>query len=76
MVDGEEWHHCLNEADMYAMPRMMQNMFATILMNCEVLDPRDQWDRHCEDDKISAYYYQAPFGQCITLERMLCMRLI
>jgi hypothetical protein len=26
MVDGEEWHNCLNEADMYAMPRMMQNL--------------------------------------------------
>jgi hypothetical protein len=26
MVDGEEWHNCLNEADMYAMPRMMQHL--------------------------------------------------
>ncbi len=33
MVDGEEWHQCLNEADRYAMPRMMQNIYATILMN-------------------------------------------
>jgi hypothetical protein len=48
---------CLNEADMYAMPRMMQNLFATILINCKVLDPNDLWDRHCDQ----LIRYQAPF---------------
>ncbi len=46
MTEGEEWHtQCLNEANDFAMPCILQYWFAKIL-NCMVLDPKDMWNGH------------------------------
>ena len=44
--DGLEWHRCLDEAALEQMPGFMIQLFALLLMNCDVPDPQDLWDSH------------------------------
>ena len=47
IIDEEEWHRCLNEANFHTGYKEMRFLFATILMNCDIADPQNLWDMHC-----------------------------
>jgi hypothetical protein len=47
-VDDNEWHQALEEAGLLALGRQLRNMFASMLMFCEVTNPRQLWDAHLE----------------------------
>ena len=47
IIDEEEWHRCLNEANFHTTFGQMRFLFATILMNCDISDPQNLWDMHC-----------------------------
>ena len=62
--DEEEWHLCLDEAYATDMPHQMQFLFATILMNCEISDPQDLWDRHCHQLIVTqAPHWPMPYSR-------------
>ena len=46
LQDEDEWHHCLDENAVDQMPSAMQQLFATILLNCDVPNPLELWERH------------------------------
>ena len=46
LKDEEEWSHCLDENAVDQMPSAMTQLFATILLNCDVPDPKALWERH------------------------------
>jgi len=39
LVDNNEWHQTLEEADLWALGRQLRDMFASMLMFCEVTNP-------------------------------------
>jgi hypothetical protein len=47
-VDDNEWHQALEEAGLWASGRQLRDMFASMLMFCEVTNPRQLWDAHWE----------------------------
>ena len=51
--DDREWELALTEAAMTSSPRSMRELFAFIVSNCDVVDPRKLWttfkDHFCED---------------------------
>jgi hypothetical protein len=47
-VDDNEWHQALEEADVWALGRRLRDMFASMLMFCEVTNPRQLWDAYWE----------------------------
>ena len=62
--DEQEWHLCLDEAYATDMPSQMQFLFATILMNCEITDPQDLWDRHCHQLIVTqAPHWPMPYSR-------------
>jgi hypothetical protein len=56
LADDNEWHQALEEADVWASGRQLRDMFASMLMFCEVTNPRQLWDAHWESlsDDIEA----------------------
>jgi len=56
LADDNEWHPALEEADVWASGRQLCDMFALMLMFCEVTNPRQLWDAHWESlsDDIEA----------------------
>ncbi len=48
LADDNEWHQALEEAGVWASGRHLRDMFASMLMFCEVTNPRQQWDTHWE----------------------------
>jgi hypothetical protein len=40
LADDNEWHQALEEADVWASGRQLRDMFASMLMFCEVTNPR------------------------------------
>ncbi len=50
------WHQALEEADIWALGRQLRDMFASMLMFCEVTNPKQLWDAHWEslNDDIEA----------------------
>jgi hypothetical protein len=56
LVDDNEWHQALEEADDWASGRQLCDMFPSMLMFCEVVNPRQLWDAHWESlsDDIEA----------------------
>jgi len=48
LIDDNEWHQALEEADVWASGRQLRDMFASTLMFCEVMNPRQLWDAHWE----------------------------
>jgi len=42
------WHQALEEASLWASRRQLHDMFASMLMFCEVTNPRQLWDAHWE----------------------------
>ncbi len=47
-ADDNEWHQALEEADLWASGRQLRDMFASMLMFCEVTNPKQLWDAHWE----------------------------
>jgi hypothetical protein len=56
LVDDNEWDQALEEAGVWASGRQLHHMFASMLMFCEVKNPRQLWDAHWESlsDDIEA----------------------
>jgi hypothetical protein len=56
LADDNEWHQALEEAGVWASGRQLHDMFASMLMFCEVTNPRQLWDAHWESlsDDIEA----------------------
>ncbi len=48
LVNNNEWHQALEEAGLWALGRQLRDMFASMLMFCEVTNPRQLWDAHWE----------------------------
>jgi hypothetical protein len=55
-ADDNEWHQTLEETDVWASGRQLRDMFASMLMFCEVKNPKQLWDAHWESlsDDIEA----------------------
>jgi len=56
LVDDNEWHQALEEAGVWGLGRQLRDMFASMLMFCEVTNLRQLWDAHWEslNDDIEA----------------------
>jgi len=56
LADNNEWDQALEEADVWASGRQLRDMFASMLMFCDVTNPRQLWDAHWESlsDDIEA----------------------
>jgi hypothetical protein len=56
LTDDDEWDQTLEEASVWALGRQLRDMFASMLMFCEVTNPRQLWDAHWEflSDDIKA----------------------
>jgi hypothetical protein len=56
LVDDNDWHQALEEASVWASGRQLRDMFASMLMFCEVTNPIQLWDAHWESlsDDIEA----------------------
>jgi len=48
LVDDNEWDQALEKASVWASGRQLRDMFASMLMFCEVTNPRQLWDAHWE----------------------------
>jgi hypothetical protein len=48
LVDNNEWHQALEEASFWASGRQLRDMFTSMLLFCEVTNPRQLWDAHWE----------------------------
>jgi hypothetical protein len=47
-IDDNEWHQALEEAGLWASRQQLHDMFASMLMFCEVKNPIQLWDAHWE----------------------------
>jgi hypothetical protein len=56
LADDNEWHEALGKAGLWASGRWLRDMFASMLMFCEVTNPKELWDAHWESlsDDIEA----------------------
>ncbi len=56
LVKDNDWHQALEEASVWASGRQLRDMFASMLMFCEVTNPGQLWDAHWESlsDDIEA----------------------
>jgi len=48
LANDNEWDQSLEEADVWASGRQLCDMFTSMLMFCEVTNPRQLWDTHWE----------------------------
>jgi hypothetical protein len=69
LVDNNEWHQALEEASIWALGRQLRDMFASMLMFCEVMNPRQLWDAHWESlsDDIKAMTCRECVDLAVTL---------
>ncbi len=69
LVDDNEWHQALEEAGVWALGRQLRDMFASMLMFCEVMNPRQLWDAHWESwsDDIEAMTHCEHVDPTVTL---------
>lgn len=44
--DDQEWSHAINDAAQWALPYQLRHLFVTILLFCEVTDPKRLYDKH------------------------------
>jgi len=56
LADDNEWDQAFEEANVWASGRQLRDMFASMLMFCEVTNPRQLWHAHWESlsDDIEA----------------------
>lgn len=43
--NDQEWYHAMEESSHSMMPKELRNLFARILIHCNVLNPKDLWDK-------------------------------
>jgi len=69
LVDDNEWDQALEEAGVWASGRQLRDMFASMLMFCEVMNPRQLWDAHWEflSDDIEAMTHCERADPTVTL---------
>jgi hypothetical protein len=69
LADDNEWHQALEEAGVWALGRKLRDMFASMLMFCEVMNPIHLWDAHWESlsDDIEAMTRYERVDPTITL---------
>jgi hypothetical protein len=69
LANDNEWHQALEEAGLWAFGRQLRDMFASMLMFCEVTNPRQLWDAHWEflSDDIEAMTCRERDDPTITL---------
>jgi hypothetical protein len=69
LVDNNEWHQALEEANVWASGPQLHDMFASMLMFCEVTNPRQLWDVHWEslNDDIEAMTRRKRVDLVVTL---------
>jgi len=48
LANDNEWDQALEEGSVWASGRQLRNMFASMLMFYEVMNPRQLWDAHWE----------------------------
>jgi len=48
LADDIEWDQALEEVGVWVLERQLRDMFASMLMFCEVTNPRQLWDAHWE----------------------------
>jgi len=48
LVEDNEWHQALEEVNLWALGRQLHDMFASMVMFCEVTNPKQLWDAHWE----------------------------
>ncbi len=72
LADDNEWHQALEEASLWALGRHLRDMFASMLMFCEVTNPKQLWDAHWESlsDDIEAMTCHEHDDPVVTLLRM------
>jgi len=69
LEDDNEWHQALEEAGIWASGRQLRDMFASMLMFCEVTNPKQLWDAHWESlsDDIEAMTHREHDDPTVTL---------
>jgi hypothetical protein len=69
LENDNEWHQALEEAGIWASRQQLCDMFASMLMFCEVTNPRQLWDAHWESlsDDIEAMTRREHDDPIITL---------
>jgi hypothetical protein len=69
LADDNEWHQALEEAGLWTSGRQLRDMFASMLMFCEVTNPRQLWDAHWESlsDDIKAMTHRERDDPTVTL---------
>jgi hypothetical protein len=45
-ANDNEWHQALEEVGFWALGQQLRDMFTSMLMFCEVMNPRQLWDAH------------------------------
>jgi hypothetical protein len=71
LVDDNEWDQALEEAGVWASGRQLRDMFASMLMFCEVMNPRQLWDAHLESlsDDIETMTHCERANPTVTLSK-------
>jgi hypothetical protein len=71
LVDDNEWHQTLEKASLWALKRQLCDMFASMLMFCEVTNHKQLWDAHWESlsDDIEAMTHHEHDDPTITLSK-------
>ncbi len=69
LANNNEWHQALEKASVWALRRQLRDMFASMLMFCEVTNPRQLWDAHWEflNDDIEAMTHYERADPTVTL---------
>jgi len=71
LVNDNEWDQALEEAGVWASGRQLRDMFASMLMFCEVMNPRQLWDAHLESlsDDIETMTHCERANPTVTLSK-------
>ena len=56
--DNTEWDQCLQEADTFATPRALRQLFASLLAFSDVTNPRALWDKF-RDSMCADFFREA-----------------
>jgi hypothetical protein len=69
LANDNEWHQALEEVGLWALGQQLRDMFASMLMFCEVTNLRQLWDAHWEslNDDIEAMTRRERDDPTITL---------
>jgi hypothetical protein len=71
LVEDNEWDQALEEAGVWASGWQLHDMFASMLIFCEITNPRQLWDAHWESlsDDIEAMTCYERADPTVTLSK-------